>query len=148
MDIIKWCCDALSKEKTPAESIKINGKSARYTKESELKVVKPTGSDKSTLVSPTGTPGQIFSDDQVGETWVYIYIYIYIYISVISRRRPKTMVVDYSCIEYMRNSISINRSVPWMAIVIYSFSDLCNKTHMQSVYNVTGRKLKLVKLSL
>ena len=28
-----------------------------------------------------------------------------------------------------------------MAIIIYSFSDLYNKYHIKSVYNVTGRKL-------
>ena len=29
-----------------------------------------------------------------------------------------------------------------MAIVIYSFSDLYNKTHIQRLHNVTGSKLK------
>ena len=42
--------------------------------------------------------------------YIYIYIYmvvkIYIYIYIyISSHRPKTMGVDYSCIEYMRNII-------------------------------------------
>ena len=32
-------------------------------------------------------------------------LYIYIYIYVISSQRPKTVGVDYSCIEYMRNII-------------------------------------------
>ena len=35
----------------------------------------------------------------------YIYIYIYIYIFVISSQRPKTVGVDDSFIEYMRNII-------------------------------------------
>ena len=33
------------------------------------------------------------------------YIYIYIYKSVISCQRPKTMDMDYSRIEYMKNFI-------------------------------------------
>ena len=43
--------------------------------------------------------------------FTYIYIYIYIYISVISSRRPKTMGMNYSCTEYMRNFIWIYRNI-------------------------------------
>ena len=32
-------------------------------------------------------------------------MYVYVYISVISSQRPKTVGVDYSHIEYMRNII-------------------------------------------
>ena len=36
---------------------------------------------------------------------IYIYIHIYIYMLVISSQRSKTVGVDYSRIEYMRNII-------------------------------------------
>ena len=36
---------------------------------------------------------------------VCVCIYIYIYIFMISSQCPKTVGVDYSCIEYMRNII-------------------------------------------
>ncbi len=39
------------------------------------------------------------------EIWIYIYIYIYLYISVTSSQHPKTVSVDYSCMEYMKNII-------------------------------------------
>ena len=39
--------------------------------------------------------------------YIYIYIYIYMNISVISCQRPRTMGVDDSHIDYMRNFIYI-----------------------------------------
>ena len=51
------------------------------------------------------------------------------------------MCVDYSCIEYMRDIIKIYRSAWYMAIIIYSFSGLYKKTHIQSLYNEAWRKL-------
>ena len=40
----------------------------------------------------------------------------------------------------MRDFIYIYESAQCMAIIIYSFSGLYNKTHTQSVYNVTFKK--------
>ena len=68
-------------------------------------------------------------------------ICIYIYIPVISSHHPKTMDMDNSYIEYMRDFVQIHRSAWCMAIAIYSFLCLYKKTCIQSVYNVTGRKL-------
>ena len=67
------------------------------------------------------------------------------YISVISSQHLKTVGVDYSCIEYMKNFILIYGSAGCMAIVIYFFyPGLYNKTHIQSIYSAIRRKLKPV----
>ena len=64
-------------------------------------------------------------------------------VCVISSQRPKTVGVDYSCIEYMRNIILIYVSTRCMPIVTSHISlQIYNKTHIQSVYSAIRRKLK------
>ena len=70
-------------------------------------------------------------------------VYIYIYIYIISSQRPKTVGVDYSFIEYMRNLIYIYVSAQCMAIVTSLIPlQVHNKIPIQNVYSVIGWKLK------
>ena len=72
-----------------------------------------------------------------------IYIYIYIYIYIISSLCPKTVSVDYSFIEYMRNIISICVSAQCMSIVNPFIPSLgYHKIHIQSLYSIINWKLK------
>ena len=55
------------------------------------------------------------------------------YISVISSQRPKTVGVDYSRIEYMRNIKSMRVLDVWLFWHIFFHPGLYNKTYIQSV---------------
>ena len=67
-----------------------------------------------------------------------MYMYKYIYIS---SRSPKTIGVEYSYIDYMRDIIKIYGSVRCMAIIILVFQGVYKKILTQRIYNATERKL-------
>ena len=64
-------------------------------------------------------------------------------VCVISSQHPKTVGVDYSCIEYIKNIIYIYVSALCM-VIVSSLIDLkvFNTVYIQSVYSAMRRKLK------
>ena len=74
---------------------------------------------------------EICINEEMLPKYTYIYIYIYIYISI---QRPKTMCVDYSCMEYIGISHKSTGVLDECLLLYIPFRFLCFQLHYIYIY--------------